>query len=204
MSAASAAIAGLRMGLAIILMVPITLVVNYFLEGKSPRHYDYKFALVFAAIFGGGLFVLQFVAGFTEYLANARLGNQVYQIFSGKIWIEMLCIACLTFAALSTWGLLKEKDPLADLLIPAGMAALAIYLWPRTIHLTDHAVWQRKLYGAKHVIPYSHVESIVFDQKQSAIIVNSDDGSRIVHCVHRNPELFQQELEKRTGKRIFT
>ena len=85
-----------------------------------------------------------------------------------------------------------------------GVTALLIAQLPGTITLTPTAVTQRFWFRPAKVIQYGEVMTIQLAQAGRAIRVLGDNRVKITHSMnHCAAAEFQQELERRTGKRVI-
>ena len=76
---------------------------------------------------------------------------------------------------------------------------------PGTITLTPTAVTQRFWFRSDKVIQYNEVMAIQAAAGSRSTHVLGDNRVRITHTLnHSAPKEFQQELERRTGKRVVT
>lgn len=201
LSARKAAGSSARFFIAVALATALLILVDRLLDGAWWQSYRIPFLVM--GTLSACWFIFLFSTSVAEFVADERLGEKAPQLFPGTMFIKMLCIAMSVSMCALAWGLIHEKDSPGQLTVPALFIALAVFLWPRTIHLTSDSVWQRKLSGGKSVIRYADIASITFDPSQAATVVCSVDGTKIAHCVHRNANLFQEELERRTGKMVL-
>jgi hypothetical protein len=121
------------------------------------------------------------------------------------LWMRIVVLPALIAFVIYFWMTSKQSPPVWVPVLFFAAIAFILAQMPGTIALTPTAVTQRFWFRPSKTIQYNEVMAIQSAQGGRMIRVLGDNRVRITHTSnHSAAAEFQQELERRTGKRVTT
>ena len=150
--------------------------------------------IVIAAIFGSRL---------TKGSVTQTPEGLVFGIKPIVLWMRIILIPALVVFVIYFWVTGKQSPPIWVPVLFFAAIAFILAQMPGTIALTPTAVTQRFWFRPSKSIQYNEVMAIQSAQAGRITRVLGDNRVRITHTQnHSAANEFQQELERRTGKRV--
>jgi hypothetical protein len=150
--------------------------------------------VVLAVIFGSRL---------TKGSVTQTPEGPVFGIKPIILWMRIVVLPALIALVIYFWATSKQSPPLWVPVLFFAAIAFILAQMPGTIALTPTAVTQRFWFRPSKQIQYNEVMAIQTAQAGRITRVLGDNRVQISHTSnHSAAAEFQQELERRTGKRI--
>jgi hypothetical protein len=149
------------------------------------------------------ILVIVFGSRFTKGSVTQTPDGPVFGIKPIILWTRIVILPALIALVVYSWMTIKQSPPIW---VPVLFLAAVIFLliqMPGTIALTPTAITQRFWFRPSKSIQYNEVMAIQAGPASRFIRVLGDNRVKITHTSnHCAAQEFQQEIERRTGKRI--